>query len=704
MLGTTRTSTTLAVVVAAAATVFLGIVLHATNSNDHSELLVSAFQPLNNYVYSSSLPTTTPIVSNSYSSSSLSKIKSSSSSLLLYHDRQFQQRRKSFASSGGFMTFTATTTTPKSTTSQLRSTPEGFIIDVDGDDDDNDDEEDDIEKEIAFVVLGDEDIGDLFQEANVVEDDDEDEEEDDDDSTKLDPYMQVASSEFQNDNKTQQRTSSSSSSSLSSALTINSGLDTTNVDWGGALSRLRERVEDVETGKSQDPSHVLFRMMSAQTPNQVIGQFVSSANPQVVQAMSGAISSLLGGLSNPNMGVEMIVKASGEKIGSLCFQLQMTGKWRGEGGAHFKQIQTTRFIGMIWQCHDVCFWPVIASHYWSHHDHLVFINCVVILITTIFPLSLAFSLYTTPHISLGYMFRNAEYVIALKDLMNLKGRRLTLDDYKDAFNKLDTDDSGYIEVTEIQDLFKDVYDDGKVPSFEVSAFLEFFDKNKDGKISWEEFEKGLGAAIATAQSTKGDVASRLLGYNSSDDDDEDDDDVIDVNTNVSGTIQIEMEDGKVVEVDAREYMENLKAEAQKLKDALRKEQQLLSGGVDGRNDPSSGLLPNGGGGGGGADIAGYIASRQGDVRSLTEGISPEVVDTMRKLVDFVLEGGEKTKSSTKNKSNKNSRSSPTDKEKAEMEMEIPGSALQQLALWQLVLGYRLREEEVKGDYTKLLKG
>ena len=86
-------------------------------------------------------------------------------------------------------------------------------------------------------------------------------------------------------------------------------------------------VEDIESGKSQDPSHVLFRLMSNQSPNQIIGQFVSSANPNVVQAMSGAVGSLLGGLSNPAMGVETIVKASGEKIGSLCFQLQMTGTY-----------------------------------------------------------------------------------------------------------------------------------------------------------------------------------------------------------------------------------------------------------------------------------------------------------------------------------------------------------------------------------------
>lgn len=69
-------------------------------------------------------------------------------------------------------------------------------------------------------------------------------------------------------------------------------------------------------------------MMSAPLPNQIIGTFVNSANPQVVQAMSGAVNSLLGGLSSPNMGVQIQVKASGEKIRSLCFQLQMTGALR----------------------------------------------------------------------------------------------------------------------------------------------------------------------------------------------------------------------------------------------------------------------------------------------------------------------------------------------------------------------------------------
>ncbi|KAG7360382.1 DUF760 domain containing protein [Nitzschia inconspicua] len=462
--------------------------------------------------------------------------------------------------------------------------------------------------EVVFIVLDPDDGAEPLLE-------EEEDDEDDEEETEEDPYTKIAASEFQDD-KDDNRENRRARDIGALTLLGKDKLDTTMMDWGGALSTLRERVEDVESGKSQDPSHVLFRLMSSQTPNQIIGQFVSNANPMVVQAMSGAIGSLLGGLSNPNMGVETIVKASGEKISSLCFQLQMT----------------------------------------------------------------------------GYMFRNAEYVLALKDVMDLRGKGLTLDDYRDAFDRVDSDGNGYIEISEIQKLFQEVYGKGNVPPYEVSAFLKFFDQNQDGKISWEEFEKGFGAAIATAKSGKRDFATNLLegqGYGSSDEDDEDD--AIDVNTNVSGTIEIELKDGKVVEVDAKEYIKTLKEEAQKLKDALRRE-KLGANQKQDINSPA-GLIPNNANGAG-MDIAGYIASRQGDVKSLTEGISPEIVDTMKKLVEFVLEGGDSGKAKKR----------LSEQEKVEMEMEIPGSALQQLALWQLVLGYRLREEEVKGDYVKLLKG
>ena len=163
------------------------------------------------------------------------------------------------------------------------SEPKIFIIDMDDDDDD---------------------------------DDEPNEEEEDEEEVEEDPYTKAAASEFQ--------TSSSSSGSDRGELARLDDLST-NIDWGGALGSLRKRLNDVESGKSGDPSHALFRLMSAQSPNQAVGSFISTAKPQVVQAMSGAVGSLLGGLSNPASGVETIIKATGDKIGSLCFQLQMTG-------------------------------------------------------------------------------------------------------------------------------------------------------------------------------------------------------------------------------------------------------------------------------------------------------------------------------------------------------------------------------------------
>jgi len=136
--------------------------------------------------------------------------------------------------------------------------------------------------------------------------DDEDEEE-----PEKDPYEMAASEEFMED-------------ASEGGLVFGSG-PTTGQDWGAEYGKLRERVAESESGEAQDPSRILFRLMTSETPNQAIGNFIQQANPKVVQAMSGAVTSLLGGLSNPVMGVETVVKASGDKVASLCFQLQMTG-------------------------------------------------------------------------------------------------------------------------------------------------------------------------------------------------------------------------------------------------------------------------------------------------------------------------------------------------------------------------------------------
>jgi hypothetical protein len=282
------------------------------------------------------------------------------------------------------------------------------------------------------------------------------------------------------------------------------------------------------------------------------------------------------------------------------------------------------------------------------------------------------------------MFRNAEYVVALKRLMKIRGTA-TLQEYQDAFHRLDTDKNGYIEVSEVTQLLDDVYD-GKTPQFEIAAFMEFFDQNNDGKISWKEFERGLGAALAAQTNRNRNLLSASGDHHEDDEDEDDDEDPLAHlgEPEISGTIEIELEDGKSVEIDAKEYIDNLKKEAKALKDELARRQE---------NPPSgsgiSGSLVGPQSANEFSSITGYIASLQGNVKALTEGISPEIVETMKMLVDFVLEGGESRKGK--------------DIPKEEIEMEIPGSALQQLALWQLILGYRLREAEAKGDYLKLLE-
>ena len=146
------------------------------------------------------------------------------------------------------------------------------------------------------------------------EEDEEDEDEDEEDEDAA--YKESAVSEFLDDED-----SSRTNDNAGMVLPVGSSA----LDWGGEYDTLRERIEDSASGKSQNPSYALFRVMTAETPNQTIARFVLKAKPELVQAMSGAVNALLGGLSNPAMGMETIVKASGDKIANLCFQLQMTG-------------------------------------------------------------------------------------------------------------------------------------------------------------------------------------------------------------------------------------------------------------------------------------------------------------------------------------------------------------------------------------------
>lgn len=170
---------------------------------------------------------------------------------------------------------------------------------------------------------------------------------------------------------------------------------------------------------------------------------------------------------------------------------------------------------------------------------------------------------------------------------------------------------------------------------------------------------------------------------------EEDEDIQIAEPSLSGTVEVELSDGKIIEVDAQEYVNDLKEQALALKRELMEEQGLSPGELgmpeDGGNSFINQAAPNASGAG---SIAGYIASLEGDVQTLTEGISPEVVESMKRLVEFVLNDGRPEAKGM------------SDEKK---EIELPGSALQQLALWQLVVGYRLRETEATKDWRQMME-
>ena len=62
--------------------------------------------------------------------------------------------------------------------------------------------------------------------------------------------------------------------------------------------------------------------MSSSPPTETIRKLVNEANPEIVQAMSGAIQGMLDGLSDPMTGIEIIVTVNSDKLNALFFSFK----------------------------------------------------------------------------------------------------------------------------------------------------------------------------------------------------------------------------------------------------------------------------------------------------------------------------------------------------------------------------------------------
>ena len=397
---------------------------------------------------------------------------------------------------------------------------------------------------------------------------------------------------------------------------------------GGGLIRaedrdlLSSRIQKIQEqgGAVATPAQKLFELATEKPPQLVLREFFMTAPEEVSAAMRDAVVSLLGTL--PPMQFDAQISSTADKLAAMMLQLQMT----------------------------------------------------------------------------GYMLRNAEYVTTLRRLLNLQEH--TQDDLKEAFDKLDLDGSGYIETAEVEELLTGLYGGKAPPDFEVKSFITFFDANKDGRVScaaqirgaqfaarnsprnsprtsrrnsgrhalrnsltprpatrrsFEEFVAALGPAAERRPGVLGALAAAA------------DDGAI--GPELSGQVTVEMDDGSTVEMDAAEYMAELKQEAQALRAELAKMENVDAGG-----EPGSSLT---------AYVSGLPKPQ---LQALTSGITEDVVGAMQMLVRYILPGSD-------GKQRQLDDTSP---------LTIEQEKLQQLCLYQLVLGYRLREAEAKGEAQKLI--
>lgn len=252
----------------------------------------------------------------------------------------------------------------------------------------------------------------------------------------------------------------------------------------------------------------------------------------------------------------------------------------------------------------------------------------------------------------GYMLRNAEYVMTLRKLLQLKGR--SMEEYREAFDRIDLDKSGFIETSEVEKLLADVYKGEVPPAFEVDAFVTLFDADGDGKISWEEFAAALGAMD---DSTSRKAMPLLEGSGEPT-----------PSPSLEGTIRVMLDDGNEVEMDAAAYMEQLQEEAS----ALRKELGQVEAAAAKKEDSVS------------TSLTAYVSSLpESQLKLLSTGISDDVVTAMKDLVSYILRAP--------------SGDGPLEKDAA---VTLEQAKMQQLCLYQLILGYRLREAEATGEASE----
>ena len=189
--------------------------------------------------------------------------------------------------------------------------------------------------------------------------------------------------------------------------------------------------------------------------------------------------------------------------------------------------------------------------------------------------------------------------------------------------------------------------------------MTLFDTDGDGRISWEEFSDALGATEAADGPVLDAIPMLAESIQPSS-----------ASPDVSGNVTVQLDDGSKVEMDAGAYISQLKEEAQSLRVELAKDQASKAAS-------ESALATS---------LSAYVSSLpEPQLKLLSSSISEDVTTAMKQIVTYILRapGGE----------------GPLDKD---AEVTLEQQKLQQLCLYQLILGYTLREAEATGEADEAL--
>ncbi|KAJ1633704.1 hypothetical protein T492DRAFT_979253 [Pavlovales sp. CCMP2436] len=264
----------------------------------------------------------------------------------------------------------------------------------------------------------------------------------------------------------------------------------------------------------------------------------------------------------------------------------------------------------------------------------------------------------------GYLFRNAEYVLMLRRVLNLQA--MSEAELRAAFDGIDKDRSGFIDLSELK-LFLGGLRGGAVringtlvsagvSSGEVREFMDTFDRNQDSKVSWAEFKSVLGNPNMPA----GPPSQKRLSPAPSC-----------AEPSISGSLKIALEGGGELEVDAAKYIADLKLSIERMRQELGMAEagpQRPKGGVSG-------------------SIGEYLSSLPKDeLRALTANVQPDVTAAMKLLVDHVVKCTFETEELPPPRKG----------------VQISRDQLAQVCMWQLILGYKLRQAEAKGEAQERL--